>query len=348
MESVVIGERERARKNFREIAAVIGWADRRLVRHRGRRNEVAPSNLRAVDAELIGRAVCKPLEHVTGLGPARAAKRIGRGGVREQAGHFHEDRRRTVTARQQRAVDRARNGRAECGDIGAEIGQGIDLEREETTVAIERELSMRQVIAPLIVGNKTFRPARDPAHGTAQPSRGPGDDPLLRIELALVAEAAAHVGRNHPQRAFGNAQLLRHLPPDVVRGLCRRIKREFLGLRLAHDRARLDCRAGQAVVDEIERDHMRGGAECRAHGRLIASRPAEAHVAGCAGMQLRRSRCARRVRIGDGDERLVLNLHAFGRVERLGKAFRHDRRDRLADVADLIARQRKARRLGHG
>ena len=65
-------------------------------------------------------------------------------------------------------------------------------------------------------------------------------------------------------------------------------------------------------------------------------------------MQLRRSRCARRVRIGDGDERLVLNLHAFGRVERLGKAFRHDRRDRLADVADLIARQRKARRLGHG
>ncbi len=125
-------------------------------------------------------------------------------------------------------------------------------------VAIERELGMSEMIAALIVGDKTFRPARDPAHRTAQPPRGPGDDPLLGIELALVAEAAADVGRHHAQRALGDAELLRHLAADVVRGLRRRVKRKLLALRFGHDRARLDRRAGQAIVDEVDRDHVGG------------------------------------------------------------------------------------------
>jgi hypothetical protein len=194
LESLVVGERERARKNFREIAAVIGWADRRLVWHRARRNEIAPADFRAIESKPLGRSVGKPLQHVTGLGPPRAAKRIGRRGVGEHAGHFHEDRSGAIAPRQERAVDRARNGGTECRNICAEIGQGLDLQRQEPAVRVERELGVGQVIAALIVGNKTFRPRRYPSYGMTQPSRGPGDDPLLRIEFALVAEAAAHVG----------------------------------------------------------------------------------------------------------------------------------------------------------
>src|SRR5262249_10819039 len=107
-------------------------------------------------------------------------------------------------------------------------GEGLNMQREETTVGVDRELRMGEVIASLIVRNKTFGPARDPPHRTAQPARSPGDDPLFRIELALVAEAAAHVGRDDAQRAFGNAELLGHLPTNVMRRLGRAVQSDRL------------------------------------------------------------------------------------------------------------------------
>src|SRR6516164_8207347 len=174
---------------------------------------------------------------------------------------------------------------------------------------------MGEVIASLIVGNKAFRPARDPAHGTAQPARGPGDDPLLRIELALVAETAAYVGRDDAQRALGNAELLGHLPANVMRRLGRAVKRELVALRIdgADDRARLDRGPDQAVVDEIDRDHVGGRSQRRAYGGLVAARPAKANVARGAGMQLRRSLSLRRARGGDGAKRCVVPRDARGR-----------------------------------
>src|SRR5258708_7860207 len=74
--SLVVGQRERAGKNFREIAAVIGWPDRRLVRHRARWNEGAPPAFRTIDGKLRGRAVGQPLQHATGLGPPRLAAQV--------------------------------------------------------------------------------------------------------------------------------------------------------------------------------------------------------------------------------------------------------------------------------
>jgi hypothetical protein len=207
---------------------------------------------------------------------------------------------------------------------------------------------MGEVIAALIVGHEAFRSACDPAHGTAQASRGPGNDPLFRIKLALVAEAAAHVGRNDAQRALGNAELLGDLAADVMGSLRGGVEREFFALRFGERRARFECRADQTVVDEIDRDHVGGAAERRTHGRFVAACPAKANVAGSADVELRRVRCLRRTRIGDGGERLVAHLDTLGRVERLRGGFGDDGRDRLSDVADLLARQRKARRLGHG
>ena len=222
------------------------------------------------------------------------------------------------------------------------------MEREETPVHIEREFRMGKVIAGLIVRHEAFRSARGPAYGPAQASRRPGDNPLLRIGFALVAEAAAHVRRDDAQRALGNAELLGDLATDVMRSLRGGVERELVALRLGQHRARFDRRADQTVVDEIDGNNVSGAAEGCPHGRLVAARPAKANVAGSARVQLRRGRCLRRARIGDGGERRVVHLDTLGGVERLREGFGDDRRDRLSDVAHLFARQGKARRLGHG
>jgi hypothetical protein len=142
--------------------------------------------------------------------------------------------------------------------------------------------------------------------------------------------------------------LLRHLAADVVRGLRGSVELELLVPRLADDCAWLYRRADQTVVYEIDGDHADGGAERGEHGRFIAARPVEAHIAGRAGMQLGRGGFLRRARVGDGGERLVFHHDAVSRLECLGDALRNDCRDRFPDMAHLLARQCKARRLGHG
>ena len=174
------------------------------------------------------------------------------------------------------------------------------MQRKEMTLGVERELGMGEMVASLVVGEEAFRPRRDPADRTAQPPRRPGDERLLRVELALVAEAAAHIGRDHAQRALGHAELLGHLLADVVRCLRRAHKRELAGAGLdrREHRARLDRRADEAVVDEIDGDLVRRGRERGAHRRLVAARPAEADVAGRGLVQLRRASRLRGAGVG--------------------------------------------------
>ena len=134
-EAVVVGNLQQPRKHLREISAVVGRSDRRLVGHGLDRHEIAPPDLGAVDPEHARRLVGEPLQHVAGFRPAGAAIGVGRHRVGEHAGRLHGDRRRAVDAGEQRAVDRARDGGAEGRDIGAEIGDGVDAEREEMPLA---------------------------------------------------------------------------------------------------------------------------------------------------------------------------------------------------------------------
>ena len=299
--------------------------------------------------ELLRRHVGETFKHVTGFRPAGAAEGVGRRGVGEDTGHLDEDRGRAVAAREQGAVDRARNGGAEGRDIGAEIGRGVDVQGEETAVGGERKPRMGEVIAGLVVRHEALGAGRHPAHRAAQPARGPGDDPLLRIELALVAEAAADIGRDHAQRALGDAELLGHLAANVMGGLRRGVEREPAAVRLGggDGRARLDRRPHQAVVDEIDRHHVGGRCERRAHGGFVAARPAKADIAGRRLVQLRRARRLRGARVGDGGKRLVINLDALGGVGGLQQRVGDHRHDRLAAMAHGAAREREARRLRH-
>src|SRR5262249_20805662 len=141
-----------------------------------------------------------------------AGTAIGVGGYRigEQAGAFHENCRRTIDACKQARINRARDSGAERGDISAEIGPRAYAQGEKMTFRVERKLGLSEVIAALVVRQKTFGTPRRPAHRTVEPARGPGDDRLLGIELALVSEAAADIGRNHAQRALTDTELLGH------------------------------------------------------------------------------------------------------------------------------------------
>ena len=345
----VVGEHERTREDAREVAAVVGRPDRRLVRHGGGGHEVAAADLRPIDAECARGLVREALQHEAGLRPSGAAIRVRRHRGREHSRDRRVDRRRRIDARKQGGVDRARDRGADGRNVGAEVRQGLDAEAEEAAVRIERERAARDVVARLVVGDEALGARRHPAHRAAQPARRPRDDRLLGIVLALVAEAAADVGRDHSDRELGEAELLGDEPADEVGHLRGRVERERIpvGARERDRRARLDGAAGEPVVVELQFDGVRGLRERTLDRCGVAALPAEAHVARRVGVQLR---CADRERIrrrGRRGQRLVIDLDELGGVERRAAALRQNDRHRLADVPHALARERPARRLGH-
>jgi hypothetical protein len=169
-------KRQRAREQPGEIAGVISWTDRRLVRHRARRDQVAATDLGAVEAELVGRTVGETFQHIAGLRPAGAAVGIGWDRVGEHADALDADRRRAIDAGQQRAVDRAWNSRAERRDVRAEIGKRVDAQRQKMTVRVECELCLGGMVAALVVGDEALGSGRNPTHRALQSARCEGHD----------------------------------------------------------------------------------------------------------------------------------------------------------------------------
>ena len=141
-ESRVVGNLQRRVQHLGKVAAIVGRADRRLVRHGVGGNEIAPADFGAIDLEHVRRLVGQPLQHVTRLGPAGAAIGIRRHRVGENAGDLDGDRRRAVDAGQQRRINRARDRGAEGRNIGAEIGDRVDTQCQEMSLGVERELGM--------------------------------------------------------------------------------------------------------------------------------------------------------------------------------------------------------------
>ena len=73
--------------------------------------------------------------------------------------------------------------------------------------------------------------------------------------------------------------------------------------------------------------------------------PVEHEIAGNAVEQLRRAFLQRGARVGDGGQRLVVDLDRFGGVLRLRQGLGDDERDRLAEMAHLADGERRARRI---
>ena len=129
------------------------------------------------------------------------------------------------------------------------------MQREEMTLGVERELRVGEMVAALVVGQKTFRCASPPISPGGRSRRAAqATMRLLGIVLALVAEAAADIGRDHADRALAACRAARSPAADVVRHLRRAhsVSLSVPGSTVGEHRPRLDRRADQAIVDEIE------------------------------------------------------------------------------------------------
>ena len=235
------------------VAGVVGHDHRRLVRERF--DEILLPQIGRIDAELARADLDQPLDHEGRLGPPGAAIGIDRHGVGVDRVDLAVDRRNVVLARQQRRVEIGRHRRREGRHIGAEIGDGLDLEPGDLAVIAERHLGVGDMVAAMRVGQERLGAVAGPFHRAADLLRGPQADDLFGIDENLRAEAAADVGRDDAQLVLGrHADEGRDDEPRHMRILRGVPEREILraGVVFADRDARLHRVGHQPVVDDVE------------------------------------------------------------------------------------------------
>ena len=186
---VPIGELDRIREHAGKIAAVVGRAVRRLVRHRRRGDVVPAAQLDPVDPHFGRGRLDQPLHVVIGLGPPGAAIGADRGRVGEDALGRDLDQRRLVDA--ERVPDRVARRRAGGAVGGAEIAVAGQPDGEKMPVLVERQLGQHVVVAAVAVGDKAARAVVGPFDRPAQFARGKEDAVIFGIGRLLHAERAA-------------------------------------------------------------------------------------------------------------------------------------------------------------
>ncbi len=194
------------------------------------------------------------------------------------------------------------------------------------------------------VGEEGLGAVAGPFHRTADLLRGPQRHHLFGIDEDLRAEAAADVGGDHAQLVLGGDVVERrqHEAGDV-RVLRGRVEREVLFRRviIGDRRARLHRVRGEAVVGDVELDHIGGLGEGGIGRALVADHPVIDLVAGRFGVKLRRARLDRGADVGDRRQLFVIDDHGLGRVARQVLGLGDHDRDGLADEAHGLRRHRR-------
>ena len=297
LEAVVVGKLQRLVEHRLEIAAVIGGADRGLVRHLRFFDQVAPPQLHRIDAGHARRLIDHALEHVACLRPPGAAIGRGRQRVGEDALGRYVDQLDVVHARQAAGEIPRRNIGADRAHIGAEIADVAHAQRQKFSLLVERELGLGVNVARLVVGQERFRPRRHPVNRPAEFLGADQNRDVFRIRSGLEPECAADV--------FGDdVHALRRQFHDADDVLAHRAGALRAGARRVGIGRRIVARGGAARLHRIgqhalinERhfgDVLRRGKSCVDRlgvgvGIGIRARPIDRDIAGRLRPQLRRA-----------------------------------------------------------
>ena len=335
----VVGELQRLVDDAGEVAAVVGVADRRLERHRRRRNEILLAQPHRVHADDARGFLDHALEHVIRLRPPGAAIGRDRHPVAEIAGDSNVHLRDAVHAGQAAREIVGVDVDAGVGDIGALVAQMAHAQGEELALVVERELRLADGVARLRVADEGLRTRRLPVHRPADFARRHQQRDVFRIAGRLHAEGAADVLRDHPQffvrHAHDGGRLAAHAV-GALRAGTQRVAvvspRRIARWRRASPARPPPCAGGRRARARHAARSLMICATSRSLSSLgtgpgqSTQRLPGASAYNCVAAFIAASRSI------DRRQLLVFDLHQIGGVLRGGVALRHHHRDGIADM----------------
>ncbi len=304
-------------------------------------NEVAATNLEGVDPHGVGDGVHDPLDGEAGGGARDAAVRAQRalvGGDRVPLALVVAEPIRTGKDAQCHAGVHGRGPRVDR--VGAAVHVHEDAQAEQVPLVVVGDLCGVVVLAGVDAGQQVLAPVLDPLHRSPGLHGQHADHDLLREEVALHAEAAAHVGADDPDQVLRHPQRVRQAGAHQVRDLGGRPQGErALGAVVLRDAAAvLHGDPGLPMGQQVD---LEGAIGLRKGGIRIA--PLEValdeEVVLPALVQSRGTVADRVLHAGHHLQRLVVHVDEGGGVLREVAIVRQDGGHRLAGEQDALARE---------
>ena len=236
----------------------------------GERHLLAPDQIPAPQLGRIQRerargAIEEPVEDERRLRPPGAAVRRREALVGDEvppAGAIVRD-----PVRPDEMVDGVLGYRAAERRVGAVVPRERGLERDDRPIPAHAHPCLVDLIPIGRRGQEVLAPRLDPLHRAPEPLRHRGHQDVFRVDVALDAEAAADVGRDHAHHLLGEAEGGGHRAADAERHLGRGPNGQptALPIRCRNHAARLDGHPGHARIDEPRGDDGVGGGEPGGH-----------------------------------------------------------------------------------
>ena len=315
------------------------------MRQFGRQQQVAAAHLVNADADFTGGGFDQPLHDIGRFRAAGTAIGVDRRGVGHNAVHQIVDRRDTIDAAHDAAAGHRLDCRAELRLIGAQIGPGFHLQRQDAALRIERQSGFGFHGAAVGIGLEGVAAFTRPLHRAAQMAGGVQAQRIFGIEEALHAEAAADIVGHDPHLfdrhlQDGLCQLAAHGGNALAAGG----QREAFAFAILTQRGTHFHRRGcDSVLDDLQARHMRGAGNGGIGRRAIAHLPIEQAVRfgfrpdqGC----IRRKRGSD---AGDGGQFFIIHENGFGTGAGRLAAFGDNKGDTIAHKAHAIIGQQHAR-----
>ena len=309
---------------------------------RERLDEVLAAEIGRIAPRLARRLLHDALDKVGRLRAASSTDSVNGNSIGVDPVDLTVDGGDVILPRQQNPIEIGRNRGPEGRRIGAEIGDRMDPHRENLSARVERQFGVRDVVATVRVGKEGLRPLRRPFDWPVDFLGRPNADRFFIVDKDLGPESAADVGRDDPQLVFRRDALKRGQDdPRDMRILAGRMQRLDVGSRIifAKSRARLHRVGNGAVIDEIERRHVRRFGKGRVCRGLVSDVPVEDGVAWRIVVNLRLTGLGGARRVDDRRQYAVVDDHLLRPVLGLSISIRDDHGDGIADVKGLAMRQ---------
>ncbi len=342
---------ERGVHDLGEVAGIVALAGRGLERHGSRGDEVAPPELGRILAQLARGLVHQPLHQVDRLGPAGAAIGIHGRGVGQHALDPVDQVLDVIDPGQDLERRASRDERREQVDVGAHVGPGHDLHADDLVVGIEAELGDRDVVAAHHIRQEAVaRALGGPFDRPLELARRPGGHGIFRIDHRLHAEAAADIRRQHPDLLPGHAHEAGYRvdPQMAALGAGMQGQGVAAGIVLGDAGARLHGIGDQAVVDQLQRGHMRRPGQRLLGRRPLAELPVEGQVGRHVVVDQGLARLLGLLGVRRDRQAVVIDLDQLGGVLGGAQALGHDEGDMVADMADPVGAQHHPERQLRG
>ena len=149
---------------------VVDLAGRRRVGQRLRLDQVLAAQRVGRHADFARGVIDRALDQIGRLGATGAAIGIDRHGVGIGRAQPHIGGRNVVGAGRHAHAEPGDVGRV-AGQIGAHVGDDVELEREELALVVERELRGRDIVAAVAVAEEVLGAVAHPFHRLARASR---------------------------------------------------------------------------------------------------------------------------------------------------------------------------------